>query len=72
MSTYKGITFAKNYNKSFAEFKKEFSNTHVFLEVTSAELEEELNKAYKIATNHGDTSGTIGKSKKADISADDQ
>lgn len=59
MSVYKGITFAKGYNKPFAEFKEEFASTHVFKNIPSAEREEELKKAYSIATSgNGDTSGT--------------
>lgn len=49
-NTYKGITFAKGYNKSFKDFKADFETTHVFKEVPSEEREEELAKAYKIAT----------------------
>lgn len=30
MNNYKGITFAEGYNKSFADFKKEFASTHIF------------------------------------------
>lgn len=48
--TYQGITFAGDYDKSFAEFKKDFENTHVFKKVPSANREAELAKAYKIAT----------------------
>lgn len=51
MNEYKGIVFAKGYDKSFAEFKKEFASTHVFREIPSSQREAELKKAYKIATN---------------------
>lgn len=51
MEGYKGIIFAKGYNKSFADFKKEFASTHVFKEIPSDQREAELKKAYKIATN---------------------
>lgn len=51
MNGYKGIVFAKGYNKSFADFKKEFASTHVFKEIPSDQREAELKKAYKIATN---------------------
>lgn len=48
--TYQGITFAADYDKTFAGFKKDFENTHVFKKVPSASREAELAKAYKIAT----------------------
>jgi len=48
--TYKGITFAADYDKTFAGFKKDFENTHVFKKIPSANREAELAKAYKIAT----------------------
>lgn len=50
MEGYKGIVFAKGYNKSFADFKKEFASTHVFKEIPSGQREAELKKAYQIAT----------------------
>lgn len=61
---YKGITFAKGYNKSFAEFKKEFGSTHVFNDIHPKHREKELKKAFKIATD-GDTSTTTTKSEKS-------
>lgn len=51
MEGYKGIIFAKGYNKSFADFKNEFASTHVFKEIPSDQREAELKKAYKIAIN---------------------
>ena len=51
MSSYKGIEFAKGYNKPFADFKKEFSSTHIFNKLPEDNLKEELEKAYKIATD---------------------
>ncbi len=60
---YKGITFAKGYNKSFAEFKEEFCSTYIFKNMHPTERAKELKKAYKIATN-GNTSTTTEKSKK--------
>ncbi len=48
--TYQGITFADDYDKTFAAFKKDFENTHVFRKVPSAKREAEMAKAYKIAT----------------------
>jgi hypothetical protein len=59
---YKGIEFAKGYNKSFAEFKEEFGAKHVFADMFPEEREIELKKAYKIATN-GNISGTINEVK---------
>jgi hypothetical protein len=64
MSTYKGIEFAKGYNKSFAEFKEEFGFTHIFNNIHPSEREKELRKAYKNATD-GNPSGTTNKSKEA-------
>lgn len=65
MKNFKGITFAKDYNKSFAEFKKEFASTHVFKNIHPKEREAELKKAYKIATSNGNAKGTTAKSKES-------
>jgi len=65
MEGYKGIIFAKGYNKSFAEFKNEFASTHVFKAIPSGEREAELKKAYKIATN-GNIPTTTGKGKEVE------
>lgn len=62
---YKAITFAEGYNKPFAEFKKEFSNTHVFIGMVPDVREVELKRAYKIAVNNGNSSGSSKKSSKA-------
>lgn len=62
MNSYKGITFAKDYNRSFAEFKEEFGSTHVFNNIYPEERERELKKAFKIATN-GNPSRTTNESK---------
>lgn len=51
MPNYKGIEFAKGYNKPFSEFKDEFGSTHVFNAIHPIEREQELKKAYQIATN---------------------
>ena len=64
MDNYKGITFAKGYNKSFAEFKDEFASTHIFKDIHPKEREAELKKAYKIATD-GNVKGTTSKSEKS-------
>jgi hypothetical protein len=66
MNSYKGITFAEGYNKPFAEFKEEFGSTHVFNDIHPEEREQELEKAYEIATN-GNTPRTINESKKATV-----
>lgn len=55
MNKYKGITFAEGYNKSFADFKKEFASTHVFKNIPSDQREAELKKAYQIATKNVDS-----------------
>lgn len=64
MAKYKGITFAKGYDRSFADFKNEFASTHVFKDVPSAKREAELKKAWKIATKD-ELSRSKGKSGKA-------
>lgn len=58
MDNYKGIVFAKGYNRSFAEFKEEFASTHIFKEVPHKQREAELKKAYKIATNGNISTGS--------------
>jgi hypothetical protein len=62
MNSYNGITFAKGYNKSFAEFKEEFGSTHIFNEIHPYEREKELKKAFKIATD-GNSSRTTNEIK---------
>ena len=64
MSEYKGITFAEGYNKSFADFKKEFASTHVFKNIPSKDREAALKDAYKIAIKNGN-SKTSAKSSKS-------
>lgn len=64
MANYKGITFAKGYNKSFADFKDEFAHTHVFKGLVPKVREQELKKAYKIATD-GNSPKSVKKSKEA-------
>lgn len=57
--TYGKITFAVGYNKSFAEFKKEFQDTEDFRTMPEHLREDALKEAYNIATNkNGDTSTT--------------
>ena len=63
MNCYKGITFAKDYNRSFADFKEEFGSTHIFNEMHPEEREKELKKAFKIATTDGNISRTTNESK---------
>lgn len=69
MADYEGITFAKSYNKSFAEFKDEFASKHIFKNIHPKQREAELKKAYKIASrNNGDTKRTITKGQESDES----
>ncbi len=49
MASYKNIEFAKGYNSSFADFKKEFGKAKVFRDMDPKLREKELNKAWKIA-----------------------
>ena len=51
MNSYRGITFAKGYSKPFADFKEEFGSTHIFNEIHPEEREQELKKAFEIATS---------------------
>lgn len=51
MCEYRGIEFAKGYNKPFSEFKEEFGSNHIFNKFPPKEREQELKKAHKIATN---------------------
>lgn len=51
MPNYRGIEFAKGYNKPFSEFKVEFGSNHIFNKFPEKEREQELKKAHKIATN---------------------
>jgi hypothetical protein len=53
MAGYKGIQFAKDYNKSFANFKKEFEGVHVFKNIHPNEREKAFKEAYKIANPNG-------------------
>lgn len=64
MAKYKGIEFAEGYNKSFANFKKEFSSTHVFKDIPEPQKELELEKAYLIAYTHGNIVTTPKQRKK--------
>ena len=63
---YKGITFTDDYNKSFKEFKEDFENTHVFMNIPEENRENELKKAFKIATANGDTKPAVAKGEQAD------
>lgn len=69
MGSYKGITFAKGYNKPFAEFKEEFASTHIFKNIHPKQREAALKDAYKIATN-GNVKGTTAKSEKSNRPTD--
>lgn len=79
MKTYKNITFAEGYNRSFEEFVEEFSKAQVFKNMMPDVREVELKKAYNIATEgkqievisaievkNGDTPKTTRSSKKSD------
>lgn len=46
---YGKITFANDYNRSFAEFKEDFAENHVFLSIPENQREAEFVKAYRIA-----------------------
>ena len=59
MNVYEGIEFAKDYNKSFAEFKDDFGSNHIFNNFQPKERELKLKAAYKIATSNGHTSRAI-------------
>lgn len=54
MGNYKGIEFAEGYNKPFADFKEEFEQTHIFKNIPSAERENALKEAHKIAVDSKD------------------
>lgn len=61
---YKEITFAEDYNRSFAEFKEDFADNWVFMKIPREKVEAEYKKAYAIATsNNGELQSTIKKSK---------
>jgi hypothetical protein len=63
---YGPITFAEDYNKSFASFKKEFSGIWFFKEMEPKKREKELRKAYKVTKStkrDGNTSGASKPSK---------
>jgi hypothetical protein len=65
MKQYKGITFAKDYNKSFAEFKEAFGSLQIFKNIPPKERAKELSKAYSVATD-GKLSRTTSKDKKSE------
>lgn len=62
MASYQGIEFGKGLKMSFPEFKDAFGSNHIFNNIHPNQREEELQKAYKIATD-GNTQGTISKGK---------
>jgi len=45
-STYKGITFAEGYNRSFANFKEEFGKTHIFMAIPENKRNAEMKKVH--------------------------
>jgi len=64
---YGKIEFANDYNRSFAEFKEDFADNWVFLAIPIEKRQEELKKAYKIATsNNGQFPNSIKESEETD------
>ena len=59
---YKGIVFEAGYNRTFAEFKKEFGMNHIFKNIHPDQREAELKAAYKIAKD-GNTSPAVKEGK---------
>lgn len=51
MNTYLGIEFAEDFKMSFAEFKEVFGSKHLFNDFQPEEREQEIKKAFEIATN---------------------
>lgn len=49
---YKGISFAKDYKKSFAEFEKEFGSNHFFKTIPHLDRAKELKKVYNNLIKH--------------------
>jgi hypothetical protein len=49
---YKGIVFAKDYNKSLAEFEKDFGTNHIFNEIPHLERPAEIKKVYNELIKH--------------------
>ena len=45
-STYKGITFAKGYNRPLADFKVEFGKTHIFMAIPEKKRNAEMKKVH--------------------------
>lgn len=45
-STYKGITFAEGYDRSFADFKEELGKTHIFMAIPENKRNAELKKVH--------------------------
>ncbi|WP_435415868.1 hypothetical protein [Polaribacter aestuariivivens] len=69
MANYKGIEFAKGYNRPFADFKQEFKDVKVFRDMYPDTREKELKKAWKLATN-GNINTTVKKSRKTNSRKD--
>lgn len=61
---YKGIEFAKGYNKTLNEFIEEFGDTHVFKNMRPEDREIAFVEAHKIATD-GNLKGVQAESGKA-------
>lgn len=61
------IEFPNDYDKSFGEFKEDFADNWVFLAIPPDKRQEELRKAYKIATsNNGQFQHSIKESDETD------
>ena len=63
---YKGIKFAEDYNKSFADFKNEFGSNHIFNKIPHLERDKELKKVYENLNKHNGKLSTIAKVGKSD------
>ena len=62
MRVFKGIEFGEGINVSFPEFKEVYGSNHVFNNIHPDQREQELKKAYKIATD-GNSSRSTKESK---------
>jgi hypothetical protein len=83
-NSYKGIEFAKGYNRPFADFQKEFERCQVFRNMHPKERLKALKEAHKIAIQkepktkqeiddievNGDTNPTVPKSSKTNSRKD--
>lgn len=63
---YKGIKFAKDYNKSFADFKNDFGSNHIFKKIPHLERDKELKRVYDALTKHNGKFSDSTKNSKRD------